>query len=380
VPLNRRERPLRILHLINHSEAGGLTRYVHDLCAELHALGHDVRVAGAKGAWHRLFAAAPFPFIDVPLDRGPLGLWRATRALRQHIAEQPVDVLHSHYRRTTLVARRLQEGARPPVLYTLHLSDLPITWRTRLLGDYGDHVHVAAAEGRRWIVEAAGVEPSRVTLISHGIDVERFPRADDAVRRAARRQLKVGDTDRVAAYVGRLDTPKNEDWLLDVADRSRDSIPNLKVLVAGAGPHDAAFRQQIAQRNLKQRVLSLGELEDPLPVYQAADALLLPSQREGFSLSNAEAMSVGVPACRTRTAGADELIVDHVTGRMTPIDREAFVATAIEFLADADALRRMGRAAAEHVREHFTFDRQVRDTLALYRRLAGVRESSGVSV
>jgi glycosyltransferase involved in cell wall biosynthesis len=91
-------------------------------------------------------------------------------------------------------------------------------------------------------------------------------------------------------------------------------------------------------------------------------------------------MSVGVPACRTHTAGADELIVDQVTGRVTPIDREAFVATAIDFLTDADALRRMGRAAAEHVREHFTFDRQVRDTLALYRRLAGVRESSGVSV
>jgi glycosyltransferase involved in cell wall biosynthesis len=363
-------RPLRILHLTAHSEPGGLSRYIHDLSLAMHRLGHDVRVAGNRGSGHRLFEDAPFQYIELPLDGGPLQMWRAARALRKHLEERPVDVIHSHYRRTTWVARRLQHAGRPPLLYTVHLSDMPITWRSWFSNDYGDHVHVPSADARRWATDRAGVAPDRITLIPHGIDVARYPVGDAAARAAARRQLGLANGDRVAAYVGRLDVPKNEEWLLDVAERSRESIPTLKILVAGGGPHEAAFRHAITARRLDGRVIALGECDDPLSVYQASDAFLLPSQREGFSLATAEAMSVGLPACRTRTAGAAELIVENLTGRTTPIEHEAFVTGAIEFLRDGAALARMSAAAAGHIRAHFTFDRQLQQTVDLYRRLA----------
>ena len=121
---------------------------------------------------------------------------------------------------------------------------------------------------------------------------------------------------------------------------------------------------------MQSRVQLLGH-RDPLPIYEAADALLLPSLREGFSLVTAEAMSVGVPVLRTRTSGTGELIVENVTGRSTPIEHDAFVAAAIEFLADPIKLREMGAAGAKHVREHLTFDLQFDRTMAMYRRLLG---------
>jgi glycosyltransferase involved in cell wall biosynthesis len=364
-------RRLRVLHLIAHSEAGGLSRYVHDLCAGMQERGHEVRVAGARGAGHWMFERARFEFIETPLDKGPLGLWRATRQLRRELARRPVDVIHSHYRRTSMVGRRLQRRGAPPLLYTVHLSDMPLGWRSWLSGDFGDHVHVASGEARRWSVEQAGIDPAKISLIPHGIHVECYPRADESARAAARRGLGLAAEDRVAVYVGRLDDPKNEEWLLEVAERSRGAIPKLKLVVAGSGPHSVDFLRQIRERKLENRVMYLGERKDPLDVYQAADAMLLPSQREGFSLATAEAMSVGVPVCRTRTAGAAELIVENVTGRSTPIQREAFVNAAIEFLADDAALRRMSAGAAAHVRAHFTFERQLEEMILLYRRLAG---------
>src|SRR5690606_22400024 len=99
-------------------------------------------------------------------------------------------------------------------------------------------------------------------------------------------------------------------------------------------------------------------------------ALLLPSAREGFSYVCAEAMAVGTPVLRTRTSGTRGLILEGETGRSCPIDHESFVRAAADFLADRAALARMGIAAAEHVRAHFSFDRQLEQTLALYRRLA----------
>lgn len=364
------DRPLRILHLTAHTEPGGLSRYIHDLALAMHEEGHDVRVAGNRGGWHWLFESAPFPFIELPLDKGVFSLWRASRALRRYLSEHPVDVIHSHYRRTTFVARRLQKKRRPPILYTLHLSDIPIHGRAGLGGDFGDHVHVASAQARQWAIDSAHIPADQITTIPHGIHLEKFPIATPADKTVALAQFNLASDDRVAIYVGRLDTPKNEDWLLDVAERSRETIRNLKILIAGTGPHEAAFLAEIQTRNLQTRVLALGERKDPLAVYQAADAMLLPSQREGFSLANTEAMAVGVPVCRTRTAGSAELIIDGVNGRITPIEREAFITTAIEFLRDDDALKQMSAAAPAHIREHFSFDRQLHETIALYRKLA----------
>jgi glycosyltransferase involved in cell wall biosynthesis len=283
-----------------------------------------------------------------------------------------VDVLHSHYRRTTLVGRAVQRPrGSPPLLYTLHLSDMPASGIRRWWADYGDHLHAAAAEGRRWAVDVAGVPADRITLLPHGIHTERFPRAGVAEKLAARRALGLEAGDRVAAFVGRLDDPKNAHWVLDVAAEAREAVPNLKVVFCGAGPHEADLRRQIEERGLAERVRMIGERPDPLEVYQAVDALLLPSLREGFSLVTAEAMSVGVPVIRTRTAGAEELVVEGVTGATTAIERRAFVSAAVAFLADGEALARMGEAAARHVREGFTFERQLRETIAMYRRLAG---------
>lgn len=360
------DRPLRILHLTAGSDAGGLSRYIYDLSTAMIARGHSVAVAGQRGAWHWLFERSPIPWIDAPLKGGPAALWKASHTLLDWLAAHPVDVIHTHYRRPTLVARRVQRRRPLPILYTVHLSDLTLRWPWSMLSDFGDHTHVASEEARRWVVEDGRVAPDRVSVVPHGIDPSKYPPADDAARGDARHSLGLPPDARVAAFVGRLDYPKNEEWLLDVAGELSD----LHVLLAGEGPHEPALRAAIDAAGLRRRVHLLGH-RDPLPVYRAADALLLPSIREGFSLVSAEAMAVGVPVIRTRTAGTRELIVEDVTGRSTPIDRRAFVAAAVEMLSLPPArLREMGAAAAAHVRGHFTFDRQLKQTLALYRRLA----------
>jgi glycosyltransferase involved in cell wall biosynthesis len=239
------------------------------------------------------------------------------------------------------------------------------------VADYGDHLHAPAAEGRRWAVEVAGVPAERITVLPHGVHVERWPRATAEERRAARGALGIGAEERVASFVGRLDDPKNADWMLDVAEATRGRVPNLKVILCGSGPQEVGLRRAVEERGLGGRVMMIGERSNPLEVYRASDAVLLPSQREGFSLVTAEAMSVGVPVLRTRTAGAEELVVDGVTGRTTEIDRAKFVEAAGEFLADREGLVRMGEGAARRIREGFTFERQLGGTVEMYRKLVG---------
>jgi glycosyltransferase involved in cell wall biosynthesis len=360
--------PLRILHLTGSSEPGGLSRYLHDLCQAMQNAGHQVAIAGGRGPGHDLFASAPWPWIDAPLNGGPIALLRAAKILRKYLAEHPVDILHAHYRKATLVARRLQKSSGTPVLYTLHSSHLSLSGAWRWLSDFGDYTQAASSDARKWLIEQAHVPAEQITLISHGIDAVRFPIVNPQSRQAARTTLNLAGNDLVALYVGRLDHLKNEEWMLDLAAASRGALPNLRVLLAGDGPHESDLRRRIERENLAGRVRLLGH-RDPLPLYHAADALLLPSQREGFSLVCAEAMCAGIPVLRTRTSGTADLIVEGVTGRSTEIDHDAFVSGAIEFLSNPAGLAEMGANAARHIRGNFTFARQLEQTIALYRRI-----------
>jgi glycosyltransferase involved in cell wall biosynthesis len=359
------KRPLRILHLLAGSDAGGVSRYLLDLGAAMRQQGHEVIFAGQRGAWQDRFDRLGLPWIDIPLAGGPLAIWKARSILRAFLREHPVDVLHTHYRRATWLARRLQTNASPPLLYTLHLSHMPMTWARRWLTDFGDHVHVASMQARDWTMSERLATESRITYIPHGIDPNLYPMATESDRANSRKRWNLPMEATVAAYVGRLDYPKNEDWLLDVLQRC-----DARLLVAGTGPHEDAFRAAIAARKLTDRVTLLGELENPLSVYQAADTVLLPSLREGFSYVNAEGMSVGIPTLRTQTSGSMDLIEQNVTGMYVPINRQAFVDAAVNFLSDRNRLRTMGIAAAARAREKFTFDKQLEKTIELYRSLA----------
>jgi glycosyltransferase involved in cell wall biosynthesis len=375
--------PLHVLHLTLGADAGGLSRYAIDLATAMQARGHRCTIAGDDGAWRWAFADARLDYLQIPLKRGALGFLRSVHALRAWMRQNPVHLLHTHYRRATLLGRRLQAIAPPaeptsdptasaparrPLLYTLHLSHLSLAFPRRLLTDFGDHTHVASADARDWLVNDASVPESRVTLIPHGVDLRRYHPPTPEQRLQARTRLGLAAADRVAIFVGRLDHPKNEDWLLDLDDAAVRAGLDLKIVLVGEGPHEATLRRRIEHEGRGRRVQLVGH-QNPLPYYLSADALLLPSLREGFSLVCAEAMACGVPCLRTRTSGCHELIVEDVTGRSTPIDREAFVAAAVEFLGDLDTLRRLGRSAREHVAARFGFDQQVDSTLALYRRL-----------
>jgi len=359
---------MRILHLTAGSDAGGISKYLLDLCAAMTAAGHEIAIAGEHGPWHDRFVRAGWTWIDVPLKGGVMKLVEADHTLRKYVADNPPDLLHCHYRRTTLVARRVQKKFGMPILYTLHLSHIPLGGAWGWLSDFGDRVHVPASEGRQWLIDDAGIPDDRITLIPHGIHIENFPVPDPSARLDARNKLDLGPDEMAAFFLGRLEDPKNESWLIDLAEASRQSLPNLRIFLAGGGPNAPSVRARIESAALGRRVQMLGERE-PLPLLHAADALLLPSTREGFSYACAEAMCAGVPVLRTQTSGTKELIIEGITGRSVAINHDTFLHAAVDFLSDKTVLAKMGAAAAEHIRKNFTFTQQFDRTIALYREL-----------
>ncbi len=81
----------------------------------------------------------------------------------------------------------------------------------------------------------------------------------------------------------------------------------------GAGDEDR-FRAIARRSGLAGRVEFIGAQLDPAPYYAAADAFVLPTAYETFSLASYEAAAAGLPLLVTRVNGVEDLLVDGETG------------------------------------------------------------------
>ena len=114
----------------------------------------------------------------------------------------------------------------------------------------------------------------------------------------------------------------------------------------------------------------LGVVREMPVVYELADAFVLPSSYETFSLVTFEAAASGLPIVATPVNGVRELIEDGRNGLLIAPEPEA-IAERLRRLAADPALRERLGAAARRSALAFSWEEMVGKHEALYERLAG---------
>jgi glycosyltransferase involved in cell wall biosynthesis len=215
-------------------------------------------------------------------------------------------------------------------------------------------VHVTLTPAMAAELEALGnMTPAKVIPVP--VDTARFRPPTPAERRDARAALGLDETAFAIVYVGHLEERKAVDRLLEaVALLAQDgAVVALVVVGAGRGlPTDteSELRRRAAEDDLSGLVRFVGVQPEPRPYLWAADALVLPSVREGMPNSLLEAMACGLPCIAPASAGGDELL-DAETGIVPPSNDPADLAAALRDLAaDSARRRRLGDAARTRVR------------------------------
>jgi glycosyltransferase involved in cell wall biosynthesis len=217
----------------------------------------------------------------------------------------------------------------------------------------------AAAEVRHYFPATCDA----VEWIPNGVDLAAF-RPDPDRRRRIRSRVGLTADDLVAVFVG-------GDWgrkglLLAVEAIAQTSA--WRLLVVGRG--DIEEYRGIAERlGIGERVHFCGNVSDPAPYYSAADALLLPTSYETFSLATYEAAASGLPLLVTRVSGVEDLLVDGECGWF--IDRDpAAIADRLERLTEDEGMRRTMGAAAERAVREYGWERVVDRYQRLYGEVA----------
>ena len=206
---------------------------------------------------------------------------------------------------------------------------------------------------------ALGMPEEKIAVHHTGVDLERFAPAD---RQSARQALGIEGPLLVAP--GALIPLKGQRIAIEALAR----IPGATLLLVGDGPERPALER--LARPLGGRVRFLGNRpHDELPgLLAAADALVLPSEREGLANVWVEALACGTPIVVPDVGGAREVVDRPEAGRIVPRTAEAIAAAVGEILADPPAQREVRRAA-----ERFSWERNAE---ALHRHLTHIARHS----
>lgn len=198
-----------------------------------------------------------------------------------------------------------------------------------------------------------------VRTIPNGVDLTVF-RPNASARAAVRSQLGLDDDDALAVFVG-------GDWVRKGLPHAIDALAataNWHLAVAGPGdPQPPINRARAA--GTEARLHFLGSLHDTSPVYAAADALVLPTAYESFSLVPLEAAATGIPLLITAVNGVRDLLIDGESGWFIRPDGQDIARRLEQLRADpalAAAMAESVRAAAED----YSWDAMADRYLALY--------------
>lgn len=145
------------------------------------------------------------------------------------------------------------------------------------------------------------------------VDLENFaPRP----KGAARRELGIEESRPVFVFIGRMAAVKGVDFLLSGLREFNRKGARGMLLLAGDGEQRPALEALARDLGLGDDVRFLGNV-DPVQVAQciaSADAAVVGSHVEGFSLAMVEAIACGRPLVTTAVSGARDVVVEGING------------------------------------------------------------------
>lgn len=268
-----------------------------------------------------------------------------------------VEHLHAHFAHDpTLVTLLTHRLTGIPFSFTAHARDLyqlplpTLIERVREASSVVTCCEANAEHLRRHLPEQLH---SKMRLIHHGTDPDRFRPADPRPARTAPPLI---------LSVGRLVEKKGFGDLIEACDRLAASGTPFRCEIYGDGPERQRLQQRIDELGLSERVTLMGarRVEDILEAYQNADVFALvpfvteDGDRDGIPNVVIEAMSCGLPVVATAVAGIPEVVQHGTNGLLTPTRDVRLISESIRaLLTDPGVRERLGGQARATVVQRF---------------------------
>lgn len=156
-------------------------------------------------------------------------------------------------------------------------------------------------------------------------------------------------------YVGRIVKYKGIRELVEAFDVVSEKYPNVELSIYGDGEDLEKYRKMTED---DERIHFYGQTAEPLKVLAENEIFILPSYREGLSLSLLDAAMMGKKIIASDVDGNPEVVIDKKTGLLVPAKNVKKLAEAmIYMLENKKEADEMAKNARTYYKENFDFEK-----------------------
>jgi len=299
-------------------------------------------------------------------------LWAVVRLLRN----QRFDLIHAHWlipQGFIAALSLLMTGKKIPLLCTSHGGDLFALKGKGLQRLKRWVMHKSAAltvvsHAMKKTVVAMGIDPDKVGVIPMGVDLKGLFTPDPGVQRKTDELL----------FVGRLVEVKGLQTLFDAMPKVLAKYPEIRLIVAGAGPLESELRASAKKLHIADRVDFRGMvMQSKLPeLYRQATMAVFPfvvtksGVQEGFGLVVVEAMGCGCPVIAGDLPALHDTVIHEENGLLFESGNSQALADAIiRMLADPDLCFRLAGEGRRRVVQKFDWEIVARKYVGEYKKI-----------
>lgn len=351
----------------------GVGNHIRMLSLELARQGHNVVVVSATNDLNiGSNAGGGVEFVKINrLSLSPITIIKSIRMIRKIIKKKKIDIVHCHHRMAGLYMKFYRFFHKIPVVYTLHLADIPSDFIHRLMTDTGDMAIGVSSEVSRFMIEKLGIQKEKVVTIYNGVDCDELGELSQEEKERLRRKWEIPEDKIILALHSRIEEVKNHMLVVKTAAELSDKTKE-KLLFLCSGSREGSY-----YKKMKTAIKNYG-LEDEFrfvgwsktrEILGTADLLILPSTKEGFPLSVVEAFLMKRPVVSTRTAGFDDQSFCIPIRHDNTIDLKNILNQIAE--DGIDKVYENVEEAYQYAKENFTVEAMTRKTVLLYETVAG---------
>jgi glycosyltransferase involved in cell wall biosynthesis len=334
--------------------AGGAEIHLHELFGRIAEWGHEVHLLAS--GWPGCAPQALLDRMHVTRVGGRHSFaLRGRSAVRRALRERRFDVVIEDINKIPLFLPTLTRlpfvaivphlfgttafaEAAAPMAALVWAAELPIPWIYRRAAFH------AISESTRDDLVRRGVASERIAVIHPGVDAQWYS-PDPGTPRAERPTF---------LYLGRLKRYKGVELAIRAVAAARQARGDITLEICGQGD-DRPRLERLAQRlglGTAVRFLGFVSEQEKRRLLRRAWAVVFPSPKEGWGITNVEAAACGTPALASDSPGLRESVRDGITGHVVPHgDWRGLADRLLALAADPALVERLGRAARRFAEE-----------------------------
>ena len=311
---------MRVL-LVSEPGVDGVFRHVEALAHFLMERRHsvdlaysDVRGSDRLGDLVSCITAAGGRVLNLKVSNAPAPRdLAALLKLRGFVSATRPDVIHAHSSKAGALSRMLRAlGVRQPVFYTPHAyygmsgrSGMKAAFFNgveRILGRTGISINLSDGE-IAYAEQRLHLRREDLRLIPNPVDTRRFVPAALDEKMKLRADLGVPSGALLLGSMGRLAFQKDPVTLYRAFAAALKQDDRLWLYHLGAGELSDECADLAKDLGITGRIIRRPYLSEPLPFYQAIDAMILTSRYEGLSFAVLEALACDLPVVLSEAPG-----------------------------------------------------------------------------